>query len=100
MINVESLEKYKLSGSIVHIHRHIGFTPILCIPLAIGAEIVLIQYINDFRLEGYEIIRIKDISKVVREDTEIFIEDIIKKREYMSKSKCPISKCKNARYYD
>ena len=89
MDNIKKLKEYIISKSLIDIHRNIGFSPITCVPLAIGKEILLIQCLKDFHLEGYQVIRIKDISKFDRRDTTKFVENILKKEGIYEHIKMP-----------
>lgn len=68
--------------SVVHIiRRNAGTHPIDCIPLALGDKFLLVQYLNDFQLDGYKIIRLKDISFVRVGEFERFYEHILKSED-------------------
>ena len=89
MISFENIEEYTTSKKIIQIHRCIGVSPLLCVPLAIGKDILLIQYLHDFHLEGYKVIRLKDISKVVRDSGDEFVEGIFKKEGIYEQIRMP-----------
>lgn len=48
------------------------------IPLAVGQNLVLLQELYDFDLDGYTIIRIKDITSIVMTKSQQFSQHILK----------------------
>lgn len=48
-----------------------------CIPLKVGQDLVLVQYLYDFLIDGYKILRIKDITAIRSGDQERFSEKIL-----------------------
>jgi len=49
------------------------------VPIAISNNLLQIQHIWDFYLDGYKIIRLSDITKVKRSKTEVLFQKIINK---------------------
>ena len=50
--------------------------PIRCIPLAVSKYFILIAVIDDFLIDGYQVIRLEDVTCVERGDTEVFLERV------------------------
>jgi hypothetical protein len=67
----------------------IDVEPIYCIPLLLGQKLLLVQNIIDFQLDGYMIIRIKDISSVRSDESERFSEYIFKEEGMLNQIKVP-----------
>jgi hypothetical protein len=67
----------------------IDINAIDCIPLILGQDLLLVQYLFDFQLDGYMIIRIKDITFIRSDDIERFSEFILKKEGILSQIKEP-----------
>lgn len=65
--------------------------PIDCIPLIRGQRLLLLQCVFDFLLDGYKIIRLKDISSVRSSKSEKF-HDFILRQEGISSNICVPSK--------
>ena len=59
------------------------------IPLAIGQNLVLLQNLYDFDIDGYVIIRIKDITSVIITKSQQFSQFILKKEGILSTIKKP-----------
>ena len=66
-------------GNYTHIEREpIDEYSIDCLPLAVGKQLVLIQYIYDFTFDGYKVLSLQDISNIKRSKVEKFFEKLIK----------------------
>lgn len=69
--------------------KHIDDDSIACIPLAVGENLLLIQYLDDFILNGYKIIRLKDITSVRSEEIERFHDKILKEEGIYNQIQMP-----------
>lgn len=49
-----------------------------CVPIAVGRDLLLIQYLYDFQIDGYKILRIKDITCIRSGKHERHSERILK----------------------
>jgi len=73
----EMLLKGIESHNQVHIKRcKIDRNSIHCYPLIMGEKLLLVQYLDDFQVDGYKIIRIKDITDTCSDECERFFEFI------------------------
>lgn len=81
--NIEALHEIKIKRS------KINADDLNVIPLAIGQNLVLLQDLNDFDLDGYVIIRIKDITSVVITKSQQFSQFILKEECILNQIKKP-----------
>lgn len=70
--NIENLDEVKIK------RMRIGSEDLNAIPLAIGQNLVLLQDLYDFSLDGYTIIRIKDITSIIVTKSQLFSQFILK----------------------
>ncbi len=69
---IENRQKIKI------IRRKIDDEPINCFPLSLGQKFLLVQYEYDFQLDGFKVMRMKDITSVRSDEVERFTEHILK----------------------
>lgn len=50
------------------------------IPLALGDELVLLRVVDDFRLDGYSVVRIGDVESLRSNEYERFVERVLHDR--------------------
>lgn len=60
-----------------------------CIPLKVGQDLVFVQYLYDFLIDGYKILRIKDITAIRSGDQERFSEKILRDEGILNQIKTP-----------
>ena len=53
--------------------------PIAAIPVKASEQLLLLHYLYDFYLDGFKVLRMADITDIVRGDVEIFHDEIISK---------------------
>lgn len=70
--NIEDIHEVKIK------RMRIGSEDLNAIPLAIGQDLVLLQDLYDFSLDGYTIIRIKDITSISITKSQLFSQFILK----------------------
>jgi hypothetical protein len=86
----ELLEKTIKAFQEVKITREkIDSNVIYCYPLLMSNKLLLIQYLYDFQVDGYMIIRLKDITSIRSDDLERFSESIIKNEGIIENIKNP-----------
>jgi hypothetical protein len=77
--NNETLIKAIEMQNPIHISRSkIDRNSIDGIPLLLGKELVLVQYLYDFQLDGYMIVKLKDITSIRSGNIERFLEMVLK----------------------
>ena len=81
--NAEALHEIKIRRS------RLGAEDLNVIPLAIGYNLVLLQDLHDFELDGYVIIRIKDITSINITKSQIFSRFILKEEGILNLIKKP-----------
>lgn len=81
--NIEALHEIKI------IRRKIDADDLFVIPLAIGQNLVLLQNLFDFDLDGYEIIRIKDITSAIITKGQQFSQFILKEEGILDQVRKP-----------
>ncbi len=52
--------------------------PIHCLPIKRSEQLVLVHYMYDFSFDGFKIVRLNDITSLIRSETEMFSEKICK----------------------
>lgn len=86
------LEKSIEDHNQIHISRNIiDPHPIDCIPLLSGTNLLLIQYLYDFSLDGYMIIRKKDVSSIRIDENEKFCDFILREEGIIDRVNVPLS---------
>lgn len=60
-----------------------------CIPLEAGQDLVMVQYLYDFLIDGYKILRIKDITAIRSGNHERFSEKILRDEGILNQVKTP-----------
>lgn len=60
-----------------------------CIPLMLGEKLLLVQYLYDYDIDGYMIIRLKDITNIRNGESEKFYEYILKQEQIINQVKKP-----------
>lgn len=81
--NIEKLHEIKLNRS------KIGADSLNCIPLEISKNLVLLQEIYDFELDGYVILRIKDITSIEITKSQQFSQFILEKEGKLNQIRKP-----------
>lgn len=81
--NIEALHEIKIRRS------KIDAEDLNVIPLGIGKNLVLFQDLYDFDLDGYIIIRIKDITSIVITKSQQFSQFILKEEDILNQIKKP-----------
>lgn len=82
--NIEALHEIKIRRS------KIDAEDLNVIPLAIGQNLVLLQDLYDFDLDGYVIIRIKDITSVIITKSQQFSQFILKEEGILNQIRKPL----------
>lgn len=82
--NIEALHEIKIRRS------KINADDLNVIPLAIGQNLVLLQDLYDFSLDGYVIIRIKDVTSVVITKSQQFSQFILKEEGILNQIRKPL----------
>jgi hypothetical protein len=86
----ETLQKCIENSYQVHITRcKIDKNPIDCFPLIMSQDLLLVQYIYDFELDGYKLVRIKDMTSIISGKSERFSEFILKEEGILNQIKIP-----------
>ncbi len=86
----ELLEKTIKAFQEIKITREkIDLNAIHCYPLLMSDKLLLIQYLYDYEVDGYMIVRLKDITSVRSGDLERFSESIIKNEGIIEDIKNP-----------
>ncbi|MDF7809561.1 hypothetical protein P4E94_19140 [Pontiellaceae bacterium B12219] len=81
-----NLESYKTSQTLVTIKREkIDGNKIQGFILAYSDELILIQYVYDFNLDGLMVLRISDITSLESTKTDVFQTQILKDEDLYSK---------------
>ena len=76
--HVRKLKQFEADGSLISLRREaIDSNKIQGFVLGSSDQLVLLQYIYDFNLDGLMILRTSDISKIVRSKTEEFQEQLL-----------------------
>ncbi|MEW9079675.1 hypothetical protein [Terrisporobacter glycolicus] len=70
--NIDTLHEVKIKRS------KIDSEDLNAIPLGVGKNLVLIQGLYDFDLDGYTIVRIKDITSIVISKSQQFSQNTLK----------------------
>jgi hypothetical protein len=75
---MEDLHRFRDERSLVALRRaDVDENKIQGFVLAVSAELVLIQYVYDFNLDGLMVLRTEDISEVERSKTEEFQQSLL-----------------------
>jgi hypothetical protein len=75
---VRKLKQYEADGSLISIRREaIDGNKIQGFVLGSSNQLVLLQYVYDFNLDGLMILRTSDISEVARSKTEVLQEQLL-----------------------
>lgn len=82
--NIEVLHEIKIRRS------RIGADDLNVIPLAIGQNLVLFQDLYDFNIDGYVIIRIKDITSIIITKSQQFSQFILKEEGILNQIRKPL----------
>jgi len=67
----------------------VGGSALICIPIARSEELLLAHMFCDFTPDGYSILRIDDIYEALRDESEIFFENIITCEKVYQSLKAP-----------
>lgn len=57
--------------------KKIGALPLLCIPLQMSEKLVLVAPYTDFKPDGFEVVRLRDISNVRADEQAAFHEQVM-----------------------
>lgn len=57
--------------------KKIGALPLLCIPLQLSEKLVLVAPYTDFKPDGFEVVRLRDISNVRADEQAAFHEQVM-----------------------
>lgn len=81
--NIDTLHEVKIKRS------KIDSEDLNAIPLGVGKNLVLIQDLYDFDLDGYTIVRIKDITSIVISKSQQFSQNILKEEGILDQIRKP-----------
>ena len=68
--------------------KKIGAMPLLCIPLQMSEKLVLVAPYADFKPDGFEVVRLRDISNVRADEQAAFHEQVMQGEGVLSQL-CP-----------
>lgn len=93
MNKAEKIELLKQNIEIMHevkiIRSRISEDALYSIPLGLGKDLVLLQGLDEFVLDGYFIIRLKDITSVEISKSQVFTLHILKEEGILNQIKKP-----------
>ncbi|MFA5385856.1 MAG: hypothetical protein WC364_14580 [Eubacteriales bacterium] len=93
---IEVLQKNTDPHNVVCVNRNeIDSDLLFCIPLIIEQNFLLAHYLYDFNLDGYIIVRIKDITSVKSDEKESYIMSILKNESIYYTKEPPIIRLNN-----
>lgn len=83
--------------NVIRIDRNkIDVCTIDCVPLLMGKDMILVQYLYDYMIDGYRIIRMSDITSIHHNDVDRFSKEILMKEKILDKIKSsPINNIDN-----
>lgn len=71
------------------VRKKVDNYPMECIPVVLGEKLVIVQYLYDFQIDGYKVLRIRDITQILAGECERFQEYILKKEGIYDQIKKP-----------
>ena len=87
---LQKLDQAIAGRSVITIERpEIAETDLLCIPIARSEDLLLAHVFYDFFPDGYRVIRIEDISDVIRDESEVFFQRILVAEGVYARLKLP-----------
>lgn len=78
------LERARAAGELVRIEREaIQAEAVTGFPLVVGADLLLLQRLDDFDLAGYALLRVADVTDVVTSEVERFTERVLRDEDQL-----------------